>query len=68
LFRNPCCEFKTTPNALAAKLHRTLYDKDPGLAPYVVVGCAIGFFVVACWGYDPQRGFGGLTERAGGSA
>jgi len=24
------------------------------------------FFVLACWGYDPQRGFGGLTKRGGG--
>ena len=59
---------KPSPNALAAKLHCTLHDKDPGLASYVVVGCAIGFFVVACWGYDPQRGFGGLTKRGGGPA
>jgi len=22
--------------------------------------------VLACWGYDPQRGFGGLTKRGGG--
>ena len=46
----------------------TLRSKDPGLAPNVVVGCAIGLFVVACWGYDPQRGFGGLTKRGGGPA
>ena len=42
-----------------------VYGKDPGLAPYVVVGCLIVFFGIACWGYDPQRGFGGLTKRGG---
>ena len=45
-----------------------LYGKDPGLAPFVVLGCAALFFIVACWGYDPQRGFGGLTKRGGGPA
>ena len=40
-----------------------LYGKDPGVAPYVVIGCLLVFFVLACWGYDPQRGFGGLTQR-----
>lgn len=45
-----------------------LYGKDPGLAPWVVVGCLAVFFTLACWGYDPQRGFGGLTKRGGGPA
>ncbi len=40
-----------------------LYDKDPGLAPLVVLGCTLVFFTLACWGYDPQRGFGQLTKR-----
>jgi len=40
-----------------------LYGKDPGWAPWIVLGCAAVFFVVACVGYDPQRGFGGLTKR-----
>ena len=44
------------------------YGKDPGLAPYVVIGCGVAFFAVACWGYDPQRGFGGLKKRGGGPA
>lgn len=43
-----------------------LYGKDPGTAPYVVLGCLLVFFVLACWGYDPQRGFGQLTKRGGG--
>ncbi len=45
-----------------------LYAKDPGVAPYVVLGCLATFFLLACWGYDPQRGFGGLTKRGGGAA
>ena len=45
-----------------------LYGKDPGLAPWVVLGCLLVFFGLACWGYDPQRGFGGLTKRGGGPA
>jgi ABC-2 type transport system permease protein len=44
-----------------------MYGKDPGIAPWVVIGCLLAFFVLACWGYDPQRGFGGLTKRGGGS-
>ena len=44
-----------------------LYGKDPGVAPWVVVGCLLVFFGLACWGYDPQRGFGGLTKRGGAS-
>lgn len=43
------------------------YGKDPGLAPWIVLGCLLVFFGFACWGYDPQRGFGGLTKRGGGS-
>lgn len=43
-----------------------LYGKDPGLAPWIVLGCLAVFFLLACWGYDPQRGFGGLTKRGGG--
>jgi ABC-2 type transport system permease protein len=43
-----------------------LYGKDPGEAPWIVLGCLAVFFVFACWGYDPQRGFGGLTKRGGG--
>ena len=42
-----------------------LYGKDPAAAPWVVLGCLGVFFVLACWGYDPQRGFGGLTKRGG---
>lgn len=43
-----------------------LYGKDPGEAPWIVLGCLAVFLVFACWGYDPQRGFGGLTKRGGG--
>jgi ABC-2 type transport system permease protein len=45
-----------------------LYGQDPGPSPWVVLGCLAAFFVVACRGYDPQRGFGGLTKRAGAGA
>ena len=45
-----------------------LYGKDPGEAPWIVLGCLAVFFMLACWGYDPQRGFGGLTKRGGGAA
>jgi ABC-2 type transport system permease protein len=44
----------------------SLYGKDPGMAPYVVLGCLAVFFALACWGYDPQRGFGQLAKRGGG--
>ncbi|HSV71161.1 MAG TPA: ABC transporter permease [Methylibium sp.] len=43
-----------------------LYGKDPGVAPWVVLGCLAVFFIAACWGYDPQRGFGQLAKRGGG--
>jgi ABC-2 type transport system permease protein len=42
-----------------------LYGKDPGIAPYVVLGVAALCFALAAWGYDPQRGFGALTKRGG---
>ena len=42
-----------------------LYAKDPGIAPYVVLGTLALCFLLACWGYDPQRGFGGLAKRGG---
>ncbi|MCD6077926.1 MAG: type transporter [Ramlibacter sp.] len=40
-----------------------LYGKDPGMAPLVVLGTLTVCFTLACWGYDPQRGFGSLTQR-----
>jgi ABC-2 type transport system permease protein len=43
-----------------------LYGKDPGIAPWVVLGTLAVCFALACWGYDPQRGFGQLTKRGGG--
>lgn len=42
-----------------------MYGKDAGWSPLVVLGCAALFFVVACAGYDPQRGFGSLARRGG---
>jgi ABC-2 type transport system permease protein len=42
-----------------------LYGKDPGIAPWVVLGTLAVAFVLACWGYDPQRGFGQLAKRGG---
>jgi ABC-2 type transport system permease protein len=40
-----------------------LYGKDPGIAPWVVLGTLALCFTLACWGYDPQRGFGALGKR-----
>jgi ABC-2 type transport system permease protein len=40
-----------------------LYAKDPGVAPLVVLATLVVCFTLACWGYDPQRGFGSLTQR-----
>ncbi|HSV44471.1 MAG TPA: ABC transporter permease [Ramlibacter sp.] len=40
-----------------------LYAKDPGLAPVVVLGTLALCFTLACWGYDPRRGFGSLAQR-----
>ena len=45
-----------------------LYGKDPGFAPWVVLGTLALCFAVASWGYDPQRGFGALSRRPGGPA
>jgi ABC-2 type transport system permease protein len=42
-----------------------LYDKDPGVSPYIVLGTLLLCFTLASWGYDPQRGFGQLTKRGG---
>ena len=42
-----------------------IYDKDPGVAPWIVLGTFALCFGLACWGYDPQRGFGQLAKRGG---
>jgi ABC-2 type transport system permease protein len=42
-----------------------LYGKDPGIAPWVVLGTLGLCFSLAVWGYDPQRGFGRLAKRGG---
>lgn len=44
-----------------------LYGKDAGVSPYIVLGTLAACFALAAWGYDPQRGFGQLTKRGGGS-
>ncbi len=41
-----------------------LYGKDPGIAPWVVLGTLVLCFTLACRGYDPRRGFGGLGGLA----
>lgn len=42
-----------------------LYDKDPGMSPFIVLGTLALCFGLAAWGYDPQRGFGQLAKRGG---
>jgi ABC-2 type transport system permease protein len=42
-----------------------LYGKDPGISVWVVLATLAVTFVLAVWGYDPQRGFGQLTKRGG---
>jgi ABC-2 type transport system permease protein len=42
-----------------------IYDKDPGLSPWIVLSTLTICFGLACIGYDPQRGFGALTKRGG---
>ncbi|NRF70988.1 ABC transporter permease [Aquincola sp. S2] len=41
-----------------------LYGKDPGLAPWVVLGTLALCFVLACRGYDARR-FGAAAQRGG---
>ena len=45
-----------------------LYGKDPGLSPWIVLGTLLACFALASWGYDPQRGFGALSKRPGGTS
>ena len=40
-----------------------IHGKDPGFAPLVVLGTLALCFLLACLGYDPQRGFGKLVQR-----
>ena len=42
------------------------YGKDAGMSPCVVLATLAVCFGLACWGYDPQRGFGALAKRGGG--
>lgn len=44
----------------------SIYGKDPGLSPWIVLATLALCFILACWGYDPQRGFGALTKRGAG--
>ena len=46
-------------------LRFALYGKDPGISPWIVLGTLALCFLLAAWGYDPQRGFGQLTKRGG---
>jgi ABC-2 type transport system permease protein len=46
-------------------LRFAMYGKDPGWSPWIVVGTLCACFVLASWGYDPQRSFGALTKRGG---
>ncbi|GAA6140536.1 ABC transporter permease [Hydrogenophaga sp. 5NK40-0174] len=41
-----------------------MYGQFNGLAWAVVLGCTLVFFVLALWGYDPQRGW--IRQRPGG--
>ncbi len=40
-----------------------IYNKDPGMSPWIVLGTLALCFGLACRGYDPQRGFGALNKR-----
>ncbi len=40
-----------------------IYGKDPGVSPWIVLATLAVCFGLACWGYDPQRGFGALAKR-----
>jgi ABC-2 type transport system permease protein len=42
--------------------------KDAGASPWLVLGTFALCFLLAAWGYDPQRGFGHLAKRGRGSA
>jgi ABC-2 type transport system permease protein len=48
-------------------LRFALYGQDAGVSPWVVLGTLAACFGLACWGYDPQRGFGQLAKRPGGA-
>ena len=47
-------------------MRHAIYDKDPGASPWIVMGTLAVCFGLACWGYDPQRGFGALHKRGNG--
>jgi len=44
-----------------------IYNKDPGMSPWIVLGTLALCFGLACRGYDPQRGFAALSKRGGGN-
>jgi ABC-2 type transport system permease protein len=48
-------------------LRFALYDQDAGASAWIVLGTLMLCFGLACWGYDPQRGFGQLAKRSAGS-
>ncbi len=42
-----------------------LYQKDAGIAAWVVIATTLVCFALACRGYDPQRGFGSMGRKEG---
>ena len=40
-----------------------LYQKDAGIAAWVVIATTLVCFALACRGYDPQRGFGSMGRK-----
>lgn len=49
-------------------LRFAIYGQDAGASPWIVVGCGLACFLLATWGYDPQRGFGQLAKRGAGAS
>lgn len=43
------------------------YGQDAGASPAIVLLTLAACFALACWGYDPQRGFGSLARRGRGA-
>ena len=56
-------EFNPFTHAVEA-MRFAMYGQLNALSWAVVLGCGAAFFVLALWGYDPQRGF--IRQKGGG--
>ena len=67
LDRSDGCDPNAIPTLAPTFFQYLPHWLEPVTHSGIVLGTLVACFALAAWGYDPQRGFGGLTKRGGGS-